>query len=99
VGTQEELKVEPVKMNETLMLNINSAATVGIVIGFKKNNIICKLKIPVCPEIKNLGKLLIAEQIKSAINYNCNKIDFMSTESGWKKLWNLDSEQMYEFVK
>jgi len=53
VGTQEELKVEPVKMNETLMLNINSAATVGIVIGFKKNNIICKLKIPVCAEINS----------------------------------------------
>ena len=40
-------------MNETLMLNVNSAATVGIVNGFKKKNIICKLKIPVCAEIKS----------------------------------------------
>jgi len=53
VGTQEELKVDPIKMNETLMLNVNSAATVGIVIGFKKKNIICRLKIPVCAEINS----------------------------------------------
>lgn len=49
------------------------------------------------PEINNLGKLLIAEQIKSAINQKCNKIDFMSTDSNWKELWNLDSEQTYFF--
>jgi len=51
------------------------------------------------PRIKNLGKLLITEQIKSAISHNCSKIDFMSTEANWKELWNLDSEQMYEFEK
>ena len=48
VGTKEELKVEPIKMNEVLMLNVNSAATVGIVTGFKKKEVICRLKIPVC---------------------------------------------------
>jgi len=48
-------------------------------------------------EIKNLGKLLIAEQIKSAISLGCDEIDFLSTESNWKELWNLDSEQTYEF--
>jgi translation initiation factor 2 subunit 3 len=53
VGTQEELKVEPIKMNETLMLNVNSAATVGIVTGFKKKNIACRLKIPVCAELNS----------------------------------------------
>ena len=53
VGTKEELKVEPIKMNETLMLNVNSAATVGIVIELKKKNVICRLKIPVCAEIKS----------------------------------------------
>jgi hypothetical protein len=50
-------------------------------------------------EIENLGKLLIFEQIKSALQQNCDEIDFLSTEAGWKKLWNLDSEQMYEFMK
>ena len=53
VGTQEELSVEPVKMNETLMLNVNSAATVGIVIDLKKKNITCRLKIPVCAEVNS----------------------------------------------
>jgi len=53
VGTKEELKVDPVKANEALMLNVNSAATVGIVTGFTKNNVICRLKIPVCAEINS----------------------------------------------
>lgn len=49
-------------------------------------------------EIKNLGKLLIFEQIKSTLEHSCNETDFLSTEAGWKDLWNLDSEQMYEFL-
>jgi translation initiation factor 2 subunit 3 len=48
VGAKEEIKVDPIKMNEPLMLNVNSAATVGIVYGFKKKSIQCKLKLPVC---------------------------------------------------
>ena len=51
------------------------------------------------PKIKNLGKLLIAEQMKNAILHKCDEIDFLSTESNWKNLWNLESEQMYQFVK
>ena len=51
VGTQEELNVDPVKMNEVLMLNVNSAATVGIVTALKKNKVSCKLKIPICAEM------------------------------------------------
>ena len=50
VGTKEELTVEPVKMSEALMLNVNSAATVGIVIELRKNKIRCKLKLPVCAD-------------------------------------------------
>ena len=53
VGTREELNVEPIKMSEALMLNVNSAATVGIVTGLKKKNITCKLKIAVCAEINS----------------------------------------------
>ena len=53
VGTEKELNVDPIKMNEPLMLNVNSAATVGTVTGFKKKNIICRLKIPVCAEISS----------------------------------------------
>ncbi len=50
VGTKEELNVEPIKMSEPLMLNVNSAATVGIVIELRKNKIRCRLKLPVCAE-------------------------------------------------
>ncbi len=50
VGTEQELDVEPIKFNEPLMLNVNSAATVGVVDDTKKNNIRCKLKVPVCAE-------------------------------------------------
>jgi len=54
VGTQEESKVQPIKMNEILMLNVNSAATtVGMVNGLKKKNINCQLRIPVCAEINS----------------------------------------------
>lgn len=51
VGTKEELNVEPIKMSEALMLNVNSAATVGIVIELKKKRIKCKLKLPVCADL------------------------------------------------
>jgi len=50
VGTQEELNVEPIKMSEPLMLNVNSAATVGIVVELRKNKIKCRLKLPVCAD-------------------------------------------------
>ncbi len=50
-------------------------------------------------EIKNLGKLMLAEQIRSAIANKCSEVDFLSTEANWKELWNLDSEQMYKFEK
>ena len=50
VGTKEELTVEPIKMGESLMLNVNSAATVGFVIELRKNKIKCRLKLPVCAD-------------------------------------------------
>ncbi len=48
VGSVEELKVNPIVPNELLMLNVNSAATVGIVREIAKNKIKCVLKKPVC---------------------------------------------------
>ncbi len=50
VGAKDELVVEPVKLNESLMLNVNSAATVGIVTSVKKGSVSCSLRIPVCAE-------------------------------------------------
>jgi translation initiation factor 2 subunit 3 len=51
VGAKEDLKVEQIKPNEILMLNVNSAATVGFVQGISKNHVKCKLKLPVCAEL------------------------------------------------
>ncbi len=50
VGSKEDLKVEPVKMHELLMLNVNSAATVGQVFELGKNNFRCRLRLPVCAD-------------------------------------------------
>ena len=48
VGTKEETSVEPIKKGEPLMININSAVTVGIVTDLSKGKIHVQLKIPVC---------------------------------------------------
>jgi len=53
VGAKDDLVVEPIKMNENLMLNVNSAATVGIVNELKKNSLKCSLRIPVCAETES----------------------------------------------
>jgi len=50
VGAKDDLVVEPIKLNEPLMLNINSAATVGVVTELSKNSFNCVLKLPVCAE-------------------------------------------------
>jgi translation initiation factor 2 subunit 3 len=50
VGAKEDLLVEPIKMTEVLMLNVYSAATVGVVTKLSKSIIECKLKLPVCAE-------------------------------------------------
>jgi len=51
VGSKQDLNVDPVKLNEALMLNVNSAATVGVVSELKKDHIRCRLKLPVCAEV------------------------------------------------
>jgi translation initiation factor 2 subunit 3 len=50
VGLKDNIAVEQIKLNEILMLNVNSAATVGFVKEIKKDFINCSLKIPVCAE-------------------------------------------------
>ncbi len=50
VGTEEDIEVETIKKGEPLMLNVNSAATVGVVTDISKNQFKCKLKKPVCAE-------------------------------------------------
>jgi translation initiation factor 2 subunit 3 len=48
VGTQELVKVDPIKIKESLRLNIGTAATLGIVTHVKDHTVEIKLKKPVC---------------------------------------------------
>lgn len=50
VGAQDQLVIEPLKPKEILMLNVNSAATVGVVQEFRKGVAKLSLKRPVCAE-------------------------------------------------
>lgn len=63
VGADEHLVVEPIHRTEPLMLNVNSAATVGIVTEVDKKGVTLKLKRPVAAAVasrvtisRNLGK-------------------------------------------
>jgi translation initiation factor 2 subunit 3 len=51
IGSKAELDVESIKIHEPLMLNINSAATIGVVTEAKAKSIKCTLKLPICAEI------------------------------------------------
>ncbi len=48
VGTQDLVKVEPIKVKEPLRLNIGTAASVGTVTSVRDSKIEVKLKKPVC---------------------------------------------------
>jgi translation initiation factor 2 subunit 3 len=50
VGTEEELQVEKIKMNEPLMLSIGTATTLGVVTSTRDEIVDVKLKRPVCAE-------------------------------------------------
>ena len=51
VGAKDDLIVEPIKLAEMLMLNINSAATVGVVKDISKGLVTVDLRRPVCAAI------------------------------------------------
>ncbi|MFH1063516.1 MAG: translation initiation factor IF-2 subunit gamma [Candidatus Woesearchaeota archaeon] len=51
VGAKEASEVEPIKLSEPLMLNVNSAATVGVVTELGKGKFQCLLKLPICADL------------------------------------------------
>jgi translation initiation factor 2 subunit 3 len=53
VGSEKEEDVEPIKINEAFMLNVNSAATVGFVEDLSKNKFKCRLKKPICADVES----------------------------------------------
>ncbi|MFH1455895.1 MAG: translation initiation factor IF-2 subunit gamma [archaeon] len=50
IGADKDMKVDPIKKGETLMLNVNSTATVGIVTELSKKGFKVTLKKPICAE-------------------------------------------------
>ena len=63
VGTEEELKVEPIKRREVLLLNVGTARTMGLVTGLGKDEVELKLQIPVCAEVGD--RVAISRQVGS----------------------------------
>ena len=61
VGAKDEILVEAIKKGEFLMLNVNSAATVGTVVELKKDFFHIKLKVPVCCNLND--KITISRRI------------------------------------
>ncbi|MEM2955587.1 MAG: translation initiation factor IF-2 subunit gamma [Nitrososphaerales archaeon] len=53
VGAPELIKVERIKMNESLRLNVGTAVTLGTVSSIRGDRISVKLKRPVCAPIKS----------------------------------------------
>lgn len=50
VGTEDEVAVDPIKMGEPLLLNINSGMTSGVVTELKGKRAAVALKVPVCAD-------------------------------------------------
>ena len=63
VGSKDKLVVEPIRLHEPLMLNVNSASTVGVVTDLGREEIRVKLKIPVCADIS--ARVTISRMIQN----------------------------------
>jgi translation initiation factor 2 subunit 3 len=50
VGATEDKKVEPIRTQEPLMLNIGTSTTVGVVTSARTDDCDVRLKLPVCAE-------------------------------------------------
>jgi len=61
VGSKELSNVEPIRVNENLMLNVCTTRSIGTVVSAKKNIIELKLKLPVCLEEKE--RIVISRQV------------------------------------
>ncbi len=51
------------------------------------------------PQHQNLGKLIIFKHLENAIKLKAQRIDFLSGDTGWKKLWNSQTEEYYSLRK
>jgi translation initiation factor 2 subunit 3 len=51
VGAHEDKQVEPLREREALMLNVNSAATVGVITELSKKRTVLQLRLPICAKV------------------------------------------------
>ncbi|MFH1364858.1 MAG: translation initiation factor IF-2 subunit gamma [Candidatus Aenigmatarchaeota archaeon] len=61
VGSKEELNVDPIKMNDVLLITVGITRTVGSVVSAKKDQAEVVLKIPVCADKGD--KITISRQV------------------------------------
>ena len=62
VGVREEKEVEPIKMNEPLMINAWTAKSLGIVKSIKGNEVEMDLRIPIC--IRRGEKIILSRRVQ-----------------------------------
>jgi len=51
VNVGEDIKIDPLRKGEMLLMNVNSAKTVGAIVDLKKGIATCKLRIPICAQV------------------------------------------------
>lgn len=90
--------VQNKNMLHTLLVEINGKIE-GAELAVKYKNHYYVINGGYNPQIKNLGKLLIIEHIKKAIELGADDIDFLVGDTGWKELWNLDTQECYSVIK
>jgi len=79
-------------MLHSLQIEVNGRIE-GVEIATLYNNKYCVINGGFNLSIRNLGKLLIIEHIKKAIELGASEVDFLVGDTGWKELWNLDTEE------
>jgi translation initiation factor 2 subunit 3 len=63
LGIKEDIKVDPIKMNEPLMINSGTATTLGVTMQSSGNNVKLNLKRPICAH--SGSKVAISRQIRN----------------------------------
>lgn len=62
VGAKELAVVEPIKINEQLLVNIGTSKSVGVVSSLKRGFVELKLRIPVCANVND--RVVVSRQIQ-----------------------------------
>jgi hypothetical protein len=83
----------------TLTVKNENDEIIGIEIAAIYDNVYYVLNGGYNRDYKNLGKMIMSSHIINSMDRKCDKIDFLVGDSGWKELWNLESEHYYTLKK